>query len=461
MSKVESKVENKVETSTSDAKKLALRCKTLEMQLRQSIPKKDHHEITSKLEKQIDELERDLDRAKEENRKTIALNKQIAGVEEQISSLIKGANFMTKTLASIEDETTTRGKAQSSQWKILDALAAKVTQGTVPASVHLQSLTRARDFESRCEELSRQLGTMVPSSEYSSLKERFDEATRQLSTMVAASDYSALKQRVEELEGAIASMVPREQLASSEARVKELEARLAEHVPQSIYDELVSRVVSLAEAVTGGELQPEETAAAEAQTEAAEVETPAPATNEAEPESYPIPEELTPDETAQQPPQVDVPAPPQVDVPAPAEAAAPENPVPEIREVQSQLAEINSQAQEAKGGDITAPAPTSDIQVDSAAFAFSGTDVVVRTGAEFIQAIEKLPADVLESHIKSGDLEKWFAGALSDQSTADSLRKVREAGTSGEELRSKVRSSLAGQTPVVEPPAQEAPATTA
>src|SRR5579859_7420997 len=124
---------SRVESQIDDAKQLALRCKTLEMQLRQSVSKKEHHEVTSKLEKQIDSLERDLDRARSDNQKTIALNKQIAGLEGLISSLIKTANAQGKTLDSMEEEASTRGKAQSAQGKILDKLA----QGTVPSSVHM------------------------------------------------------------------------------------------------------------------------------------------------------------------------------------------------------------------------------------------------------------------------------------------------------------------------------------
>ncbi len=282
---------SKVETQVDDAKKLALRCKTLEVQLRQSVSKKEHHEITSKLEKQIDSLERDLDRSRLENQKTIAINKQISGVEDLIASLGKTANSQGKILDSIEDDASTSGKALTAQGKILDAIATKIAQGTVPSNVHLQALSKTRDLEedkrgmvrrfdynsleARFNEVSRQIGTMIPASDYNSLKERFDEATRQLAEMVPASDYTAIKQKVEELEGAMYTMAPREQLVSSEMRVKELESRLAEHVPQSVYDELVSRVVSLAEAVTGGAVQPEE-ARTEAQAEATVAEPAAP-----------------------------------------------------------------------------------------------------------------------------------------------------------------------------------------
>ncbi len=456
---------SKVESQIDDAKKLALRCKTLEVQLRQSVSKKDHHEVTSKLERQIDSLERDLDRARAEHQKTIALNKQIAGVEGLISSLIKTANAQGKTLDFIEDEASTRGKALSAQGKILDNLAAKMAQGTVPSNVHLQSLSKIRDLEedkrgmvrrfdynsleARCAELSRQLGTMVPSSDYSSLKEKFDDVTKQVENMVPASDYSALKQKVEELEGTVSSMVPREQLVSSDARVRELETRLAEHVPQSIYDELVSKVVSLAEAVTGGAIQPDDTRA-EALAEVIEPEQVAEPASIAEPIVEPsveisVPEVAAPQVEAMVPeaaapePLVEASAPAEPD--APAAPAAPETPdsVPEVREIQSQLAELNTQAQEAKGADVITSVPLAEPPT----FTFSGTDIVVKTGAEFAQAIGKLPASILETDVKSGGLEKWFAGSLADQATAESLGKVREGGAVGEELRSQVASSVA------------------
>jgi hypothetical protein len=451
---------SKVESQTDDAKKLALRCKTLELQLRQSVSKKDHHEVTTKLERQIDVLERDLDRARAENQKTIALNKQIAGVEGLITSLTKTANAQGKTLDFIEEEASTRGKAQTSQGKVLDVIAAKLAQGTIPSHVHLQALSKIRDLEedkrnmvrrfeynsleARCGELSRQVSTMVPASDYAALKDRLDDVTKQMANMVPASDYSSLKHQAEELEGAVSSMVPREQLVSSESRVTELEARLAEHVPQTIYDELVSKVVSLAEAITGGAIQPDETRA-EPQAEAAEPEATTQAVAEveatAEAISQPIPDapEASPEV------QVTVTEPsPEVEASIPAEPAAPviaesPVPVPEIREIQSNLAEINSQSLEAKGADVVPAAQVTEPK----AFAFSGTDIVVSTGAEFLQAIANVPADVLESHVRSGDIENWFATTLADESTADAFRKIREFGATGEDLRIQAASAAA------------------
>jgi HPt (histidine-containing phosphotransfer) domain-containing protein len=459
VTKAETKAETKIETPSADAKKLALRCKTLESQLRQSVTKKEHHEITTKLEKQIDTLEKDLSRAREENERTIAINKQIAGVEELVSSLTKVASAQGKTLHSIEEDASAKGETLGTQGKAIEAIAMKLAQGTVPSHIHLQSLSKIRELEeekrgmvrrsdyasieARCEELSRQLGTMVASSDYALLKEKFDESTRQIADMVPSHDYSALKQRAEELENNISSMVPREKLASSEDRVMELEARLAEHVPQSVYDELVSRVVSLAEAITGGALQPEE-AQAEPQPEAVEAEPIAQAAHEVEGAGDAQGESSIP-EVAEPLPQVAEPI-IQESAPATAEPAAPESPIPEISEIQSQLAEINSQAQEAKGEDAAIGSP----QTVTLAFAFSGTDVAARTGQEFAQAIEKLPTDVLEFHVRNGDFDRWFAGALSDEASAEAVRKIREEGASGEELRSRLASSMTKYTLVVE-----------
>ncbi len=488
----------KVDSAIGDAKKLALRCKTLEMQLRQSVPKKEHHEITSKLEKQIDSLEKELDRARDANQKTVAIKEQISGVEDLISSLIKTANANGKTLDSIEDDGSALAKALGAQGKVLDALAAKISQGTVTSQVYLQSLARIEkleeekrgmvrrfdynSLEARCEELSRQLGTMVPSTDYASLKQKFDEATKQIADMVPASDYSALKGRVEELEGAMYTMVPRETLLSSQQRVSELEARLAEHVPQSVYDELVAKVMSLAEAVSGGEPQVEEAkeepqaevvaepaSVAEPVAEASveqSVETSAPAASapEASFTEAPAPQAevqaSVPDAPAAQP-QIEVaiteaPAAPQQQAEVPAEPEATVAPsssesVPEVREIQSQLAELGTQTQEARESVPIASSP----QTEPSAFTFSGTNIVVRTGAEFAQVIGKMPAVILEVDIRSGGIEKWFAGSLSDGSTAESIRKVREGGAVGEDLRSQLASAVSSYAPAVQQAAPE------
>ena len=143
-------------------------------------------------------------------------------------------------------------------------------------------------------------------------------------------------------------------------------------------------------------------------------------------------------------------------VEAVAVAAAPSSsePVPEVREIQSQRAELGAQAQEARASESVPAASAPETERPS--FTFSGTDIVVKTGEEFAQAIGKMPTSILETDIKSGDIERWFAGSLSDGSTAESLQKVREGGAVGEELRSQVASSVAGYVPTAEQAAPEA-----
>src|SRR5579862_297022 len=102
---------SKVDEGIGDAKTLALRCKALEMQLRQSVAKKDHLELTTKLERQIASLEKDLDRARAENQKTIAINKQIVGVESQIAAVIRATGGLAKSLDSLDSTTITTRKA--------------------------------------------------------------------------------------------------------------------------------------------------------------------------------------------------------------------------------------------------------------------------------------------------------------------------------------------------------------
>jgi hypothetical protein len=434
---------SKVETGISDVKTLALRCKALEMQLRQTVPKKDHLEVTSKLERQVASLEKDLDRARTENQKTVAINKQIVGVEGQITAVIRATAGLAKSLDSLDSTTITTRKALAEQARTIDSIGAKIAQGTVPSGIHLESLSKIRNLESRCEELTRQIGNMVPSREFVALNDRLEDANRRIGTMVPASDleeanrrigtmvpaseleeanrrigamvpaseFAELKRRADDLEAAISTMVPGEQLAASEARVGELEGMLAYRVPQTLYDDLVSRVVSLAEAVTGGDVVPQEQAE-EPQQEPVEAEapipSPAPVADEpelvaavesqvaaqeqvaaepmvaAEPTTERIVEpavevvvevpateavqESVPEITIQLP-RGDVPVPVDAPIEPTPEPVIPQTPVaeaPEIREVQSQLAELNTQAQEAQPvAATTAAAPEAPVSVET------------------------------------------------------------------------------------------------
>jgi chromosome segregation ATPase len=312
---------SKTESTAEDAKKLAQRCKALEAQLRQTITKKEHHEIVLEFEdkmtdmektiagqeKKTAEQEKELTRMKADLQKTTALNTQLTEVGGRIEVL---------------------NKTIDAQGRTVDSLVSRISQGTVPSAVHQQSLSKINDLEAR-------ISGMVSKSEYGALQRRYDEATRQINSMVPSSENDALEESLQELKNTISTMVPKEQFDSSEAEVRELKAKLAEHVPQSTYDELVSKVVQLAEEVTGGQVAAVEPEAA-VSVESPEAEKPAPA-------------EQGPDR------QPSIPADP-VDVPEEVKAeTAPDQPQQEtsptggdesneVREVASQLAEIKTDA---------------------------------------------------------------------------------------------------------------------
>ncbi len=329
-------MDKKSEVSINEYRKLALRYKTLEAQLRQTVPKKEHHDEVAKLERQVDSLEKELDRTKGDLQKFNSFGKQ---------------------LGAISDTITTQGKATGALNRAIESLSFRMSQGAVPATVHGQTLTRVRELEEQCramvskgeyeavgrryEDARRQLDSMVSAGEYGMLKQRTEELSRQLNLMVPGSEYAALKQKSEDLESTFASMVPRAQLESSEARAKELEARLAEHVPQAVYDELVSKVVSLAEEVTGGSRNAESESAAQSETteETSALETgiePFGDINEPSSSEFSEPE-------------------PQFDAAADADSGQQTS---EITEVQAQLAEISATQNEAEQESPEAEFPT-------------------------------------------------------------------------------------------------------
>jgi hypothetical protein len=354
---------SKTEDAADDAKKLAQRCKALEAQLRQTITKKEHHEIvlefedkTTRMEKtiasqdrKIAEQEKELTRAKAELQRTTALGKQFAEVAERVAVLTKSVDTQGRTV---------------------DSMVTKVSQGTVPTVVHQQSISKINDLEE-------QINEMVSRSEYASLQTHYDEATKRVSNMVPSSEYEALKEKLEELESTISFTVPREQFESSEAKAKELEAKLAEHVPQSTYDELVSKVVQLAAEVTGGQPFTEEQAAL-AQAEPTEPEQPSPAEQG----------------SGGQPAVPANPTPFQLEAKAetvPVEPSAGSDESPEIREIGSQLAEIEADTiTEAKPVDI-APVEEIPAQVPQA------EETEVEAKPELAPSIRSSPAEMGDS----------------------------------------------------------------
>ncbi len=107
---------------------------------------------------------------------------------------------------------------------------------------------------------------------------------------------------------------------------------------------------------------------------------------------------------------------------------------PEIREVQSQLSELKS----AEDAGATTFVPAQTVVDYYLGFIFRNTGFCARSGLEFVQDLEQIPVDVLQTHMRGGDFEKWFKDVLSDANSAEAIRSIREAGTQGEKLRTQI-----------------------
>ena len=74
------------EEITSEVRRLVLTCRSMEAQLQQSIPKKTHQEVVTKMQTAIDGLTAELERTKADLQKTAHLEETIKGLSEQITS---------------------------------------------------------------------------------------------------------------------------------------------------------------------------------------------------------------------------------------------------------------------------------------------------------------------------------------------------------------------------------------
>ncbi len=119
--------------------------------------------------------------------------------------------------------------------------------------------------------------------------------------------------------------------------------------------------------------------------------------------------------------------------------SAPQN--AEIREVQSQLAEINAAAE--TGETSLSPAPEVVVVEYEKGFKFSNSEFCARSGLEFMEDLEKVDATVVELHCRNGDFERWFKEVLADESSVESIRSVRESNLSGDEMRAQLVTVIA------------------
>jgi uncharacterized coiled-coil protein SlyX len=495
----------------------------MEAQLQQSIPKKTHQEVVSKMQAIIDGLNAEVERIKGEFQKTTSLNENIANLGSQITSQSEIITSLGQTIG---------GQSQiiESQKVATEALNSKLTQSTVPVLLYDQTL-------SKLEELQGRIACMVDKLDYVSVQKRCDELSESLKTMIPREDFLNLqnqfvnfvpRESFEALQRTLSQYVPRDQLVASETRVHELEARLENYVPRSDYEELTARIALLAKEASAlsVEVVPTsvETQQAAPRDQSSILEILAPQSESARIPSAPgpvsaveqqpsIPQETTSTAVVAEQPtpglhatvetpiseagvtEVPEPANPmaetitasptletteahhaesivenrvdevavesQIVEPVVAASAAesivetlkaqtgvesptvttteapPQKSKPEITEIQSQLSEI-------KGAEDSGSTTIQTKRVDSTlGFVFANTSFCARSGLEFLQDLERTPIETIQTHMMIGDFERWFKDVLADDTSAQSLKSIREGNFEGEALRAKIVAVIA------------------
>ncbi|MDG6905865.1 MAG: hypothetical protein JRN20_08785 [Nitrososphaerota archaeon] len=109
----------------------------------------------------------------------------------------------------------------------------------------------------------------------------------------------------------------------------------------------------------------------------------------------------------------------------------------EVTEIQAELSEIKS------AQDVGATAIEMKTLDSSLGFVFANTVFCAKSGLEFLQDLEQTPIETIQNHMKCGDFERWFKEALSDDTSAESLKSIRENNIAGEELRTKIVAVIA------------------
>ncbi len=427
---------SRVEEITSEVRKLVLTCRSLEAQLQQSVPKKFHQEVVTKMQGNIDSLSDDLTRTKAELEKTTSIGQRIPGLESEIAS---------------------QNELISSQSKTIDSLTTKLSESATTAIQYSQAVSKIQELESR-------ISSMVDATEFASAQKRCAELEQQVSDMVPKAQFSAIQaelansvpaQKYEDLQKRF-----NEELSAAQSRIGELDKALQESVPKADFEELAGKITQItkeaielasrASAAIGlespvvAEPTPVRVTAPDATATVAEVPvSTSPMTLQTEVPVIAV--EVTQaefhkeqNEVAQNAPESPIAE--SVATPTPAQAEVQSHPQ-EIAEVQSQLSEIHSAIE--TGASSISPTPTPTTVEAERGFRFSNTEFCARSGMEFLEDLEKVDISVVASHFQSGDFERWFKDVLADETSAQSLQKIRERNLSGEELRSMMVAVIA------------------
>ncbi len=187
------------EELTGEMRRLALKCKSLEAKLVDSIPKKTHNETVAKMQSAIDASLAELARTKQDLEQTESLGGRLNALTSHTTELVERI---------------------SSQGELIKSLESRISEGTVPIEVHNQSLSRIHKLE--------------------------DE----VNTKVRKEELDLALEKNAELERQILGMVRKEEYENALARVSELESLVANYVPKSDVEELTEKIMSITKMVS-------------------------------------------------------------------------------------------------------------------------------------------------------------------------------------------------------------------
>lgn len=191
---------SRTEEITSEVRKLVLTCRSFEAQLQQSIPKKKHEEIVSKMQQTIDEAKAELERTQEELKKTVSLGDALGAMQREVSEQIS-----------------------CSRSDVIKMIEERLAVSMVPNQLYEQSVSKIRELE---ESIGKR------ESGYAEIGKRNAELQEEL-------------QRTREQ-----GVSKEEQCTRAQARISELETALQNSMPRSDFDAVVREVASLTSGVS-------------------------------------------------------------------------------------------------------------------------------------------------------------------------------------------------------------------
>ena len=221
---------NRAEEITSEVRKLVLTCRKLQAQLDQSIQKREHEQIVSKMEEKIDLMSLELKQTKADLEKNASLAESLGNLSKQLSM---------------------QNGEISSLFQMNKEISSKLVETTVPRLVYEETMSRVQELEASIQQIVERNKV-----EIAQLEEKKDaEIKEKISTMVPREEYEAIQSEIanntvpkskhdEELQGIRADVASREeQLRRAETRVSELETLL--HDSRSELEELAQGITSI------------------------------------------------------------------------------------------------------------------------------------------------------------------------------------------------------------------------